>query len=151
MKIEDRIHGVNTYLDLGIKSIEELYMHRRKIERYKLSDFINEKLSKDDIYVEFNLNEWIMGKIVDISMNGIGFEIDQLEYTKFRELINSNELYIKIHYSNEVILAGTKIAWKIVIKEKEKPIVKGGLFFTIMESESKLKLATLLESIRNKI
>lgn len=126
-------------------------MDKRQTDRLMISEVARNFLSEDKISIEFDAGEKVKGKAVNISQNGIGFEIRGLNRNLIDEIIESEDMFLKLYAGNDFILAGVKIKWSLVKEEKGDTIFKGGTEITIISHEDNLKLADFIEKIRSSI
>jgi hypothetical protein len=124
-------------------------MDKRQTDRLMISEGNREYLREDQIAIEFDAGEKIRGKAVNISQNGIGFEIKGLSRMLIDEIIDGEEMFLKLYAGSDYILAGVKIKWTLIKEEKGETVFKGGTEINIISSEDNLKLAGFIEKIRS--
>ncbi len=116
-----------------------------------ISEVTRNFISEDKINIEFDAGEKIKGKAVNISQNGIGFEVRGLSRTLIDEIVDGEEMFLKLYAGDDFILAGVKIKWSLVKEEKGETVFKGGTEINIISHEDNLKLADFIEKIRSSI
>ncbi len=126
-------------------------MEKRQTERLMVSDVILNDLSEDKIFIEFDAGEKIRGKVVNLSQNGIGFELRRLGRELIDEIIDSEEIFLKLCAGSDFILAGVKIKWSFVKEVSGETVFKGGTEINIISPEDNLKLADFIGKIRSSL
>ncbi len=126
-------------------------MDKRQTDRLMISEVTRNFISEDKINIEFDAGEKIKGKAVNISQNGIGFEVRGLSRTLIDEIVDGEEMFLKLYAGDDFILAGVKIKWSLVKEEKGETVFKGGTEINIISHEDNLKLADFIEKIRSSI
>ncbi|MCP4130628.1 MAG: hypothetical protein GY754_06565 [bacterium] len=126
----------------------------RKYERYKLEPYKNpyqDKLNKDDIYIELSLDEPIKGNILDIGLKGLCMVCRGLAAARINEITTLDNFFIKLFLEKNNFIIGAKKVWHNSTKDENGgTIFKAGIEFDIMASEDMLKLSSVLEKIRNR-
>jgi hypothetical protein len=122
---------------------------KRIIERYNISEYVKEDYYTD-IYLEIRADRIYKAEITDISMNGLGFIINEPEgLTDIDELAGLINYYVKIHFQDKDILAEVKRIWIIISGDKGARTLEAGASFSVISSEDRLKLADVIATIRN--
>lgn len=133
-----------------IKRKEKVMDKRREI-RYSIIEYLDNTISKEDCILEIEVNGKIIAKSIDISMSGIGFEIIDVEQEQIETIQNNDNFFIKIYFAKEVVIIDAKKVWSAVMKENDKDVLKGGLSFSVISTEDRLKLLKYIEDIREKL
>jgi hypothetical protein len=123
-------------------------MDKRAEIRYSVPIIDKHSKAAIECRVEFDLDGLGIGRIVDLSPSGIGFEIDDIGPERNDELLALETFFIKIFINKEFILAGARIAWLRTMKTDGSPVLKGGLEFDIMSAEDRIRLIDLIDNIR---
>jgi hypothetical protein len=126
-------------------------MDKRKTDRLMISELSRNRLSEEKLTIEFDAGEKIRGKAVNITQNGIGFEIKGLRRELIDEIIDGEDIFLKLFAGNDFILAGVKIKWSLVKEEGGESVFRGGTEISIISHEDNLKLAEFIEKIRSSI
>ena len=133
-----------------VKILEKV-MDKRNEKRYSISEYLDNIVSKEDCTLEFDCNGVIIAKSVDISMSGIGFEISDIESAQIEAIQNNDGFYIKIYIAKEVLFADAKKIWSAVVKTDGETVLKGGLTFSVISPEDRIKLSKFIEEIWGRI
>ncbi|MDY6969497.1 MAG: PilZ domain-containing protein [Spirochaetota bacterium] len=126
-------------------------MDKRREIRYSIIEYLDNTISKEDCILEIEVNGKIIAKSIDISMSGIGFEIIDVEQEQIETIQNNDNFFIKIYFAKEVVIIDAKKVWSAVMKENDKDVLKGGLSFSVISTEDRLKLLKYIEDIREKL
>ena len=123
---------------------------KRSSKRYYVSEYIdNDYLS--DIRIEINAGRIYKPRITDISMNGLGYFLEEAEETgNVEELDYTDNCFINMHLKDKSILTEVKKIWSIIIDDSGTRTLKGGFAFSVMSPEDRLSLAEFLKLLRNK-
>ena len=123
-------------------------MERRKKTRHSITDAVKRSSLLEQICLEIGLSAVVRGRVVDISLGGLGFEIDDPDAVLMDELENTTSLFVKIFFDEESIFAKTDKVWSIYQEVSGRRTVKGGLQFSVLSSEDRIKLTGIIEEIR---
>lgn len=120
---------------------------KRKNIRYEISEYIKENFK--DIYIEIKADNVYRAEVSDISMNGLGFFIEDNKDYNFDELNKMTNYFIKIIFSDKEILTEVTKAWGVIVSKGTKKVLQGGLIFSVISSEDRLYLADYINSLRS--
>jgi c-di-GMP-binding flagellar brake protein YcgR len=123
-------------------------LERRKKTRHSIIDAVKRSSLLEEMYLEISLSTVVRGRVVDISLGGLGFEIDDPDVVLMDELEDLTALFVKIFFDAESIFAETYKIWSIHQEVSGRRIVKGGLQFSVISSEDRIKLTRIIEEIR---
>jgi hypothetical protein len=126
-------------------------MDLREAVRYYIYKSTHEQLEWGEVHVEFDFDNSIRGRPLDISLKGIGIEIPGLDNQQLEMIKNCENYMVKLHFGEEFLLAGLKNAWSRVIYEEGKMIFKGGFTIDVISPQDRLKLSGIIETIRNNL
>ena len=121
---------------------------KRKKTRHSIRDFVKKSHLLDKIYLEIDIEHIIRARVVDLSLKGVGFEIDNLDekhVEKFRKL---SAMFVKIFFDSETIFVEVEKIWDIITEIDGGTVLKGGFQFSVIASEDRIKLSKLIEEIR---
>ncbi len=122
---------------------------KRRNRRYNISEYVKEDYFKD-ISLEINSDIVALPKIMDVSLNGLGFALEDSSGTiNLDEFDKMSDYFINIRFVNKVILAEVKKVWSIIIEEAGKRILKGGFAFSVISPEDRLSLAEYINTLRH--
>ena len=123
-------------------------MENRQAARYSISDYLKKKYK--DIYIEIIKDGTIRADVIDINLNGVGFEIEHIESSHFTKLEESDDFFIKIYAAGEVLFAEVRKMWSALLGEEER-IFKGGFMFSVISPKDRLCLSKFLLKIRDRV
>lgn len=123
-------------------------MEKRKKKRHSIRDFIQESHLLDKIYLEIDAKTVIRARVMDLSLNGIGFEIDALEQMDKENFEKMSSVFVKLFFDSEVIFAEVEKIWDIITVVDDREVLRGGFQFSVIASEDRIKLSKLVEEIR---
>lgn len=123
-------------------------VEKRKKKRHSIRDFVKESRLLDRIYLEIDMKTVIRARVVDLSLNGIGFEIDIMEQMDKENFEKMSTMFIKLFFGSEVIFAEVEKIWDIITVVDEREVLRGGFQFSVIASEDRIKLSKLVEEIR---
>lgn len=123
-------------------------VEKRKKKRHSIRDFVKESRLLDRIYLEIDMKTVIRARVVDLSLNGIGFEIDIMEQMDKENFEKMSTMFIKLFFDSEVIFAEVEKIWDIITVVDEREVLRGGFQFSVIASEDRIKLSKLVEEIR---
>lgn len=123
-------------------------MEKRKKKRHSIRDFIQESHLLDKIYLEIDAKTVIRARVMDLSLNGIGFEIDTLEQVDKENIEKMSSVFVKLFFDSEVIFAEVEKIWDIITVVDDREVLRGGFQFSVIASEDRIKLSKLVEEIR---
>lgn len=123
-------------------------MEKRKKKRHSVGDFVKESNLLDKIYLEIDMKFVIRARVLDLSLNGIGFEIDEMEQAEKENFEKMSTIFVKIFFDSEVIFAEVEKVWSIITVVDEREVLRGGFQFTVIASEDRIKLSKIIEEIR---
>jgi hypothetical protein len=118
-------------------------MDNRKGSRYEISEYINDNFCKD-IHLEIKNDIAFNPVVIDISMYGIGFSIEE-NVDVFDSL---TDFFININFCDRTVLAEVKKVWSVRTEESGRKLLKGGLVFSVLSPEDRLYLADYLNAMR---
>lgn len=124
-------------------------MGTRNDIRYSIDRFPVGGLEQNYAF-EFDLEERILkGSMTDISLRGMGGMLGSVTSDLCKKLEESNELFVKMQFGEDSILAGMKLMW--LSKDSSDPeIVRGGFLFSILAPEDRIRLHSIVGGIRNR-
>lgn len=125
------------------------FMGKDMIERKDERFGPGQGLSPEDFSIEFEFLDNVRGRITDISLNGVGFEIDEISASDMENLAGSEDYFIKIFVENELFLAGVRNRWHVKGKAGSAPLYRGGVQITIMSPEDLKRLSGLIRRLRD--
>jgi hypothetical protein len=123
-------------------------VEKRKKKRHSVGDFVKESNLLDKIYLEIDMKFVIRARVLDLSLNGIGFEIDEMEQAEKENFEKMSTIFVKIFFDSEVIFAEVEKVWSIITVVDEREVLRGGFQFTVIASEDRIKLSKIIEEIR---
>jgi hypothetical protein len=123
-------------------------VEKRKKTRHSIRDFVKKSHLLDKIYLEIDIEHLIRARIVDLSLNGVGFEIDNLEENQIEKFRKLNAMFVKIFFDSDAIFVEVEKIWDIITEMDGRTVLKGGFQFTVIASEDRIKLSKLIEEIR---
>jgi hypothetical protein len=123
-------------------------VEKRKKTRHTIRDFVKKSHLLDKIYLEIDIEHLIRARIVDLSLNGVGFEIDNLEENQIEKFRKLNAMFVKIFFDSDAIFVEVEKIWDIITEMDGRTVLKGGFQFTVIASEDRIKLSKLIEEIR---
>jgi len=124
-------------------------MDKRESERLNLKGAGQRETGIGDLVVEIDLSEGpLRGRVVDVSLKGLGVELNELAGDQLEELKDLNEYFIKIFYGGDSVLVGVKNIWNSIHKEDGTFLFRGGILITIISPEDNLKLQLFIEKFR---
>ena len=126
-------------------------MEKRLSDRYIIADVSQNNMRDDSIFIEFEAGETIRGDATNVCQKGIGFEIKGLSRNKIDEIIETEELFLKLFSGNEFIFAGVRIIWNLVTESDGTSVFKGGTRINVISPEDNLKLSGFVKKIRSSI
>jgi hypothetical protein len=122
---------------------------KRKNKRYEISEYIKEDSYKD-IYLEIKTDEKFNPRVIDISINGLGFMLEEndnsVNFIEFEKLEN---YFVSINLINKTILVEVKKIWSVIIEKAEKRILTGGLVYSVISPEDRLTIAEYINTFRS--
>jgi hypothetical protein len=127
-----------------LKAIE-----KRKNQRYGISEYIKDD-SYQDINIEIKTDKTYHPRIIDISINGLGFVLDENgDYIDFNEFEKLENYFISINLIKKTILVEVKKIWSIITEKAGKKILTGGLAFSVISPDDRLIIAEYINTIRS--
>ncbi len=123
-------------------------MEKRKKTRYSIRDYVKKSHLLDKIYLEIDIDHIVRAHIVDLSLNGVGFEIDNLDENHIEKFRKLNAMFVKIFFDSETIFVEVEKIWDIITEIDGGRMLKGGFQFSVVASEDRIKLSKLIEEIR---
>ncbi|MDY6933549.1 MAG: hypothetical protein SVZ03_04910 [Spirochaetota bacterium] len=126
-------------------------MDKRRTKRYSISDYLDKIVSKEEYYIDILINGSIRAILIDISMCGLGYRIEEIDPERLKELQIPGDMLIKLYIADVVLFAEMKKVWTALIEDKGKKIIKGGLSFNVISVEDRLNLSNCIENIRKRI
>jgi hypothetical protein len=121
---------------------------KRKNKRYDISEYVKEDYF-DDIRLEIKTDNVFTPRLMDISINGLGLELEESDPSiDLNEFNRISDYFINIHFVDKVILAEVKKIWSIIVEDTGKKILKGGFLFSVISPEDKLSLAEHINALR---
>ncbi len=123
-------------------------VEKRKKTRYSIRDYVKKSHLLDKIYLEIDIDHIIRAHIVDLSLNGVGFEIDNLDENHIEKFRKLNAMFVKIFFDSETIFVEVEKIWDIITEIDGGRMLKGGFQFSVVASEDRIKLSKLIEEIR---
>lgn len=123
-------------------------MERRKKIRHSIKDAVKRSSLLEEMYLVISMNAEVRGRVIDISLSGLGFEIDNPDALLVEEFEDRIALFIKIFFDSDSIFAETEKIWSICQEVEGRSIMRGGLHFSVISSEDRIKLHKLIEEIR---
>jgi hypothetical protein len=124
-------------------------VEKRKKTRHSIRDFVKKSHLLDKIYLEIDIEHVIRARIVDLSLNGVGFEIDNLEESQIEKFRKLSAMFVKIFFDSDSIFVEVEKIWDIITEVDGNMVLKGGFKFSVIASEDRIKLSKLIEEIRN--
>ncbi len=122
---------------------------KRKNKRYGISEYIRED-SYNDIYLEIKTDRIYNPKVIDISINGLGFELEgNGANADFNELEKYKNYFISIKLLENTILVEVIKIWSVIIERNCKKILTGGFIFSVISPEDRLIIAEYINTIRS--
>jgi len=124
-------------------------MDKRERERLNLKGAGQRDSGIGDLVVEIDLNKGpLRGRVVDVSLKGLGIELNELAKDQLEEVKDFNDYFVKIFYGGDSVLAGVKNIWNSIQKEDGAFLFRGGILITIISPEDNLKLQSFVEKFR---
>lgn len=122
--------------------------NKRRETRYSLSDEIRDHYcSRESCYVEIELDAPVRGTIVDISLSGLGFEVEDPAPQAYERLQGDDSYIIRIQLGGEACMAEARKAWL----SPGAGTIKGGVVFNVMSHEDRTRLSQFIEEMRKRI
>jgi hypothetical protein len=121
---------------------------KRKNIRYEISEYIKEE-SFNDISLEINTDRIFIPRVTDISINGLGYALDEHDSINLDEFDKLENYFININLINKMILVEVKKIWSIIIQKRGKRILTGGVVFSVISPEDRLTIAKYINTIRS--
>jgi hypothetical protein len=124
-------------------------IEKRNNKRYEISEYIKEH-SFNDIYLEIKTDKKYNPRVIDISISGLGFSLEEKDNSaSFHEFEKLENYFISINLINKTILVEVKKIWSIIIEKAGKRILTGGLVFSVISPEDRLTIAKYINTIRS--
>ncbi len=123
-------------------------MNERQNDRFDHSSLIRNNIDADDVYIELEFLDNLKGKIADISLKGVGFEIEEISREQMDILSGNEEYYLKIYVEKEFFLVGVKNRWHSTNMNGGKPSFRGGVEIDIISPEDSVRLVNLIQRMR---
>ncbi len=117
---------------------------RRKEKRYPLFEH---SIKLNNVFTEIILHKLIRTDIIDISMNGLCFEIKSPNPEEQRKIEEADSFFIKIHLIENVFLVKVKKTWCVFLDHMQETVYKGGLLFNVITPDDRLILENFLDNI----
>ena len=124
-------------------------MEQRRAERYVIAESIAGKNRIGDAYCEFDFNETLRGRLVDMSLSGMGIVVDNLNGSALQEIKQQESFMITIRVGADAFAAGVKSVWKQVLYESGNMILRCGVSIEIISDKDRLKLSEIIMKIRS--
>lgn len=122
---------------------------KRKNKRYGISEYIKED-SYSDIFLEIKTGKKFNPHIIDISINGLGFALEEnSDYVDFNEFEQLKNYFMSINFTNKTILVEVRKIWSIIIEKSGKKVLSGGVAFSVISPEDRLVIAEYINTIRS--
>ncbi len=122
---------------------------KRESERYSISEYLKEKYN--NIYIEIIIEDAIRANVIDMNMNGVGFEIDSLDKPEMEKIEEKDSFFIKLYIGDEVLFVEVKKMWSAFLGKEQEMVLKGGLMFSVMSPKDRLNLFKFLEGTRKRM
>ncbi|OHD70602.1 MAG: hypothetical protein A2W19_03435 [Spirochaetes bacterium RBG_16_49_21] len=126
-------------------------MDYREASRYAISDVALHKYDIDEVSCGFDFDQSLRGRVVDISLKGLGIEIDNLNSIQTQKVKNLDKYLLTIKFGDDTILAGVKSIWSQVLHGNGNMLFKGGVLIDLISTEDRLTLWGIIEKIRNSL
>jgi hypothetical protein len=126
-------------------------MEYREIDRYAISDAVLDAYALKEVSCEFDFDRSLRGRVVDISLKGLGIEIGDLNIIQSRKIGNLDKYLLNIIFGEVSILAGVKSVWSQELPTEESLMLKAGVLIDLISTEDRLKLSEIIEKIRARI
>jgi hypothetical protein len=124
-------------------------MNHRTDERFNMEDFFRERSEEGESYIELSFDTGpVRAEIKDLSVRGVGLEIEN-PVAGLAELLNTLEdLFIKIVIGDRMFVANSQRAWSAVVKKGDREMLTAGLRITMIAPEDSIVLSKIIEGIR---
>ena len=126
-------------------------MNKRNEERYSVSEYVDDMVSKEEAFAEFIVDCNICVTLVDVSMSGFGYEIERIDNEQLAQLRDEEDFMAKIYLGEDVLLTRVKNTWIAVIDKENYNKLKGGVQFSVISSEDRVKLSKHIEKFRERL
>ena len=126
-------------------------MEKRREHRISPEDSLQSGYKITDFTVEFKTAPDIAADVVDISLDGAGFRINNVAEDMAGTIIATETLFTVLHINNVAILAESRLVWSSIVREEKHCKIQGGIQFTVMAPEDRIVLHKILMTIRNNI
>jgi hypothetical protein len=121
---------------------------KRKNIRYEISEYIKEEFL-NDISLEINTDRIYIPRVMDISLNGLGYTLEENDSINLEDFDKFENYFININLVNKVILVEVKKIWSVIIQKEGKRILTGGVAFSVISPDDRLIIAKYINTIRN--
>lgn len=124
-------------------------MENRQDTRYDASEYLKEiYYSNISAFIEADSGQ-IKANIVDISLNGIGFEILFENQAVIEFIFKTNNFFIKLQLASHTIICEITKKWQRIVSQKKIKAYKGGFTFSIISPDDRLKIADFVDKLRH--
>lgn len=126
-------------------------MEQRKDQRISSQDSLKSGYEIKDFTLEFKTAPDIEADVIDISLDGAGFTIENVSEDAAGSLAAMETLFTVLHINEVAILAESRLIWSNIVRKEKHCKIQGGIQFTVMAPEDRIALHKILMIIRNSI
>lgn len=123
-------------------------MEYREIDRHEISDAVLDTYALNEVSCEFDFDRSLRGRVMDISLKGLGIEIHGLNVIQSRKIGSLDKYLLTITFGKVSILAGVKSVWSHELPGEGSVMFKAGVLIDLISTEDRLKLSEIVEKIR---
>jgi hypothetical protein len=102
----------------------------------------------NEVSCEFDFDRSLRGRVMDISLKGLGIEIHGLNVIQSRKIGSLDKYLLTITFGKVSILAGVKSVWSHELPGEGSVMFKAGVLIDLISTEDRLKLSEIVEKIR---
>jgi len=111
--------------------------------------FNSEHFTMKDVYINIDINGIVKGNVIDLSMNGIGFEFTSINMEQIEFIKNSDNIFLKLFIRELFILIGVKLVWSLLKNENGADTFNGGFTIHTISPDDNIRLSELIETMRS--
>ncbi|HON77848.1 MAG TPA: PilZ domain-containing protein [Spirochaetota bacterium] len=124
-------------------------MDQRKEQRLSPEDSIQSGYVISDFILELKTLPDITANVVDISLDGAGFSINDIDEDVAGTFTALETLFTVLHINDVEIFAESRLVWSNISRRENRCKIQGGIQFTVMAPEDRIALHNILMTIRN--